>query len=229
LGANGAGKTSTIGAICGLTKPAGGRVIYNDVDIVGLSAHRIVRSGLAQVPAGRKIFAPLSVEDNLLLGGYTTKRRLVLRSRLEKTYDLFPMLKDLRTRHGGLLSGGQQQMLAVGRALMSEPHLILLDEPSMGLAPNMVSTVFAGLRAVADQGVGILLVEQNVRAAFRIAEKAYVLEQGTIVKEGPVRDLAEDQSIADAYLGGRESQHSLPTPLDDAVRYGNDPHATFAL
>ncbi|MDR2186771.1 MAG: ABC transporter ATP-binding protein [Azonexus sp.] len=206
IGANGAGKTTAMRAISGLIKPSAGSVTLAGQAVTGYSAARIARLGLAHSPEGRKVFGPLSVEDNLLLGAY---RRLPhffgFRKKaapdLDKVYALFPRLAERRAQAAGTLSGGEQQMLAIGRALMAEPRVMLLDEPSMGLAPVIVQEVFATIRRLKEAGITLLLVEQFARSALEVADYAYVMERGKIAVEGVPADLQRDQRVLAAYLG----------------------------
>ena len=202
VGANGAGKTSILRAVSGLADIRGGSIFYNERDIVKTSPHDIVTLGISHVPEGRMIFLNLTVKDNLLLGAYirTDKKEIALD--LEMVYGLFPRLKERSAQVSGTLSGGEQQMLAVGRALMSRCKLLLLDEPSMGLAPILVEEVFATIVKVREQGTPILLVEQNANMALSIADRGYVLETGRIVLEGKASALAEMDEVRSAYLGG---------------------------
>ncbi|MBE3598904.1 MAG: ABC transporter ATP-binding protein [Limnochordaceae bacterium] len=202
LGANGAGKSTTLRAISGLVRPASGQVRLDGRPISGLPADAIVSRGVAHVPEGRRVFATLTVEENLRLGAFLRRRDQagVARS-LEWVYSLFPRLAERRRQLAGTLSGGEQQMLAIGRALMAGPRILLLDEPSLGLAPLLVRSIFATLRAIHRQGVAILLVEQNARAALRLAGRAYVLETGHLFAAGESGALAADPRIREAYLG----------------------------
>jgi branched-chain amino acid transport system ATP-binding protein len=202
VGANGAGKTSTLLALSGLVKKAGGKVTLKGQDLSGLSPHRIVESGLVQVAEGRATLTTLTVKENLLLGAYTRSGGDDIAKDLESVYELFPRLRDRASGYAGNLSGGEQQMLAIGRAMMAKPKVLLLDEPSMGLAPIVVQDIFKTLRYINAQGVTMLLVEQNVRQALRIADYAYVLETGSVVLEGPGRTLLLDRQIQKSYLGG---------------------------
>jgi branched-chain amino acid transport system ATP-binding protein len=203
LGANGAGKTTTLNAISGLLAARRGQITYRDQDITQLPAHRIVQLGLAHSPEGRKVFATLTVAENLLLGGFVHRKQpQVVEAAQERVYELFPRLRERRNQLSGTLSGGEQQMLAIGRALMVEPTLLLLDEPSLGLAPLLVREIFRTIQEVNRNGVSILLVEQNARMALRIADRAYVLETGRIILSGSSRELREDEQIQKAYLGG---------------------------
>jgi branched-chain amino acid transport system ATP-binding protein len=201
VGANGAGKSSLLNAICGLVPCAKGRVTFQGRDVTGWASHRTARLGLVQVPEGRKIFAPLSVEDNLLVGAYTLKDRDRRDEITASIFEMFPVLEERRDSPGGLLSGGEQQMLAFGRALMADPKLLLLDEPSMGLAPVMVDVVTEAIGKIAARGLSILMVEQNAGAAFSVASRAYVLEQGKVVLEGPTEKIANDPLVLKAFLG----------------------------
>jgi branched-chain amino acid transport system ATP-binding protein len=199
IGPNGAGKSTLLNTVSGLLRPRAGRIIFEGRDITGWPAARIARSGLLQVPEGRQVLGPLSVEENLLLGGLAAARRAAPLP-LEEIFALFPVLAERRRQTAGSLSGGQQQMLAIGRALMGRPRLLVLDEPSLGLAPIIVSHVFSVLRRLNDDGLTILLVEQNARLALDIGDVAYVLEQGRIVRFGAGADLATDPDIIEHYL-----------------------------
>ena len=201
VGANGAGKTTLLKTLSGLLTPVSGTVHFEGKEITTTSADTRVRSGIAQVPEGRGLFGILSVEDNLLLGAYTRNDHEI-HNDLESVYTRFPILRDKRHDYAGTLSGGQQQMVAVGRALMSRPRLLLLDEPSMGLAPIIVEEIFATIRELNKAGTTIFLVEQNARLALKNSHYTYVLENGTIVKEGKSKDLLNDPAIIEAYLGG---------------------------
>jgi len=200
VGNNGAGKTTLLRAISGVQPVASGAVIFEGENINRMPAHVRVVRGIAQVPEGRQVFTPLSIEDNLRLGAFGRKDAHVARD-LERVYALFPVLHEKRGLLAGGLSGGQQQMLAIGRALMSNPRLLLLDEPSMGLAPVLVNQILATLTSLRTDGVTILLVEQNVAAALAIADRAYVLETGRIALDGNAADLARDPRVRDTYLG----------------------------
>ena len=199
IGANGAGKTTTLRAITGLVPPAGGRVRYDGEDITGWRVHRIARRGLALVPEGRGVFAQLTIEENLAMGAYA--RSGDVSQDLERAFSLFPRLKERRRQTAGTLSGGEQQMLAIARALMSRPRLLLLDEPSMGLAPLMVEKIFEVIRAIAAEGVTMLLVEQNARLALEVSRRAYVLEGGLVALSGEAGALLHDPRIRESYLG----------------------------
>jgi len=201
IGANGAGKTTTLKAICGLLPAASGAIRYDGRAIAGTPAFRLVRQGLAMVPEGRGIFGQLTVEENLRMGAFAQRDARQVRDGLGRAYELFPRLRERRTQTAGTLSGGEQQMLAIARALMSRPRLLLLDEPSMGLAPLMAQKVFETIRSVAAQGVTMLLVEQNARAALELAARAYVMESGTIALSGDARALLSDPKVRAAYLG----------------------------
>lgn len=204
LGANGAGKTTLMKIISGLHPLAKGRLLFNGQNIAGLPAERILRLGVGQVPEGRQIFAPLTVLDNLVLGGYVRFKREgkkeVLQD-LELIFELFPVLKERQKQRAGTLSGGEQQMVAIGRTLMARPKLLLLDEPSLGLAPKVVSGIFKAIRLLQTRGTTILLVEQNAKAALKIADRGYVLETGRIIMEGETEDLLNNKEVQRAYLG----------------------------
>lgn len=203
LGSNGAGKTTTLRALSGLEPVRGGTVTLAGQVISGLPAHKIAALGLAHVPERRRLFAPLTVEENLKLGGYLIRgQQAELKRRIEAQYALFPRLLERRTQLAGTLSGGEQQMVAIARALILQPKLLVLDEPSMGLAPLVVRSIFTIVQRLARQGMGILLVEQNARQTLKISDRAYVLESGSILLEGPAADLARDARVQSAYLGG---------------------------
>ena len=201
IGANGAGKTTTLRAVTGLVRAAGGRVLYDGQDITGLRVPEIARRGLALVPEGRGVFAQLTIEENLAMGAYARKDRAAVASDVERAFTLFPRLKERRSQTAGTLSGGEQQMLAIARALMSRPRLLLLDEPSMGLAPLMVERIFEVVRTIAAEGVTLLLVEQNARLALETSHRGYVLEGGLVSISGEARTLLGDPRIREAYLG----------------------------
>ena len=201
LGANGSGKTTTLRAITGLAAPGGGRIVFEGRELSRLPTHEIIRSGIAMVPEGRRIFANLTVYENLLLGAYFRRDQAVLARDLDLLYDTFPRLAERRTQAAGTLSGGEQQMLALGRALMSRPRLLLLDEPSLGLAPLLVKEVFHIITRLNQQGVTILLVEQNAAAALKIAHHGYVLEVGRVVLAGSGAELLANPELQEAYLG----------------------------
>jgi branched-chain amino acid transport system ATP-binding protein len=207
VGANGAGKTTLLNTIAGLLRPLQGKITLDGADIAGRSTEKIVRVGLSLVPEGRQVVAPLSVEENLLIGAYGRKKGAAAET-LNAIFLRFPRLKERRRQPAGLLSGGEQQMLAIGRALMAGPRVLLLDEPSMGLAPLIVSEIFSLLRELNEQGLAVLLVEQNARKALAIAKRGYVLEGGRIVLEGRASDLAKSPAIIDAYLGAAAPRES---------------------
>lgn len=201
VGANGAGKSTLLRALAGLHRPSAGRVQFEGHDITGMCAEKIVRNGLSLVPEGRQVFAELSVRDNLLLGAYHRRRTSGVADTIEEIFTLFPRLRERTRQLAGTLSGGEQQMLALGRALMAEPHLLLLDEPSLGLAPLAVREVFDRIALLAQTGTTVLLVEQNTRAALRVASRGYVLNRGKIVTAGAREDLLKDPKVEAAYLG----------------------------
>ncbi|GLH67123.1 ABC transporter ATP-binding protein [Geothrix edaphica] len=206
IGANGAGKTTTMRAISGLLRPSHGRVVLDGREVQGLDASRIARLGLAHSPEGRKVFGPLSVEDNLLLGAYGRLPKFLgykagARADLDRIYELFPRLKDRARQSAGTLSGGEQQMLAIGRALMARPKVMLLDEPSMGLAPVIVQEVFRTIRRLKEEGITLLLVEQFAKSALEVADYAYVMERGHIAVEGTPEELGRNERVLAAYLG----------------------------
>jgi len=201
IGTNGAGKTTTLKAIAGLLPVAADAILYNGEPIGGLRAFELVRRGLALVPEGRGVFGQLTTEENLAMGAYARDDAAGVKRDLERVYSLFPRLAERRGQSAGTLSGGEQQMLAIGRALMSRPKLLLLDEPSMGLAPLMVQKIFETIAAVAQEGVTILLVEQNARLALEIGSRGYVMETGLITLSGPARELLTDPKVRAAYLG----------------------------
>ena len=206
IGPNGAGKSTTMRAISGLLKPTRGEIRLDGQRVDGMDASRIARLGLAHAPEGRKVFGPLSVEDNLLLGAYGSLPKFFgFRSKaaggLERVYELFPRLRERRQQSAGTLSGGEQQMLAIGRALMANPKVMLLDEPSMGLAPVIVEEVFAIIRRLKEDGITLLLVEQIAKRALEVADYAYVMERGRIVVEGKPAELQRDERVLSAYLG----------------------------
>ena len=202
IGANGAGKTTIMHSVNGLIPKAAGSVILEDKDVTASPAHKLLGLGMAQVPEGRRIFQELSVYENLQMGFYSAKNKADFDKLLEEVYQNFPILKERKNQIAGTLSGGEQQMLAMSRALMSRPKLLLLDEPSMGLSPLYVSTIFEMIKKVNSQGTTVLLVEQNAKKALSIADRAYVLEIGKIVKTGTGKDLLSDDEIQKAYLGG---------------------------
>jgi len=201
IGANGAGKSTTLRAVSGLVKPSKGRVRFRGEDITGLAAHAIVARGLSHAPEGRGIFANLSVEENLSIGSFLRRDRAAVAKDRDHALSLFPRLRERLRQSAGTLSGGEQQMLAIARALLARPRLLLLDEPSLGLAPQLVQTIFQIVRTIAAEGTTILLVEQNAHMALGVAQVGHVLEVGTLVKSGPARELAADDAIRKAYLG----------------------------
>ncbi len=201
IGANGAGKTSTLGAIAGLVRPSGGKVVFEGENVTGLPAHAMVRRGLVLVPEGRQILAGMTVAENLELGGYQRMDTPALVGEIQQIYHRFPILGDRRHMPAGSLSGGEQQMLAIARGLLAHPRLLMLDEPSMGLAPRLVSEVFDILREVRDAGTTLLLVEQNARKALALTEQAYVLQTGQIAIAGRSEALLDDPGLIAAYLG----------------------------
>ena len=201
IGANGAGKTTTLHTITGLLAPKSGSVLFEGKDITKVPAHKIVSKGMAHVPEGRRVFAELSVYENLKMGAYTRKDKKEIEESLANVYKRFPRLEERKNQMAGTLSGGEQQMLAMGRALMSKPKIILMDEPSMGLSPIFVNEIFDIIRAVSESGTTVLLVEQNAKKALSISDRAYVLETGTITMSGKAKDLLEDEAVKKAYLG----------------------------
>ena len=214
IGANGAGKTTTLHTITGLLAPKSGSVLFEGKDITKVPAHKIVSMGMAHVPEGRRVFAELSVYENLKMGAYTRKNQDEIKKTLDMVYELFPRVRERaeqkaetlsggerKNQMAGTLSGGEQQMLAMGRALMSKPKIILMDEPSMGLSPIFVNEIFDIIRAVSESGTTVLLVEQNAKKALSISDRAYVLETGTITMSGKAKDLLEDEAVKKAYLG----------------------------
>ena len=216
IGANGAGKTSLLNAIGGVVPVAGGRIVWKGTDLSGLPAHRIARMGIAYVPEGRQLFGSMSVRDNLILGSFVhcigdwrlligyiggLLRREPMHSNLERVFALFPILRERQQQKAGCLSGGEQQMLAIGRALMASPQILLLDEPSVGLAPTVVRQILALLARLKEQGLTILLVEQDAVAALRVADRGYIMERGRIVAAGTTRELLMSEKLSQAYLG----------------------------
>lgn len=201
IGANGAGKTTIMHSISGLLEKEG-TITLDGVDVSKIPAEKIVSMGLVQVPEGRRVFSKLTVEENLTLGAYLRKDKDQIQKDLERVYNLFPILKERRKQLSGTLSGGEQQMLAMARALMSKPKILLLDEPSMGLAPILVQEIFNIIKEINDQGTTVLLVEQNAKMALAIADRAYVLETGNIIMSGTGKELSESEQIKKAYLGG---------------------------
>lgn len=202
IGSNGAGKSTTLHTISGLLKPKTGKILFEDCDITGVAAHKIVGMGLCQVPEGRHVFANMTVMENLELGAYLRKDKEGINKDLTEVFTKFPRLLERKYQISGTLSGGEQQMLAMGRALMSRPRLLLLDEPSMGLAPLLVQEIFNIIKEINDGGTTVLLVEQNAKMALSIADKAYVLETGKITLDGTGKDLLRSEDVQKAYLGG---------------------------
>lgn len=202
IGANGAGKTTTLQTISGLLSPASGSIMLNDQDLTKIPSHKIVSLGLAQVPEGRRVFANQTVEENLKLGAYSMKDKAEIAKGLDNAYDLFPRLKERRNQLAGTLSGGEQQMLAMGRALMTSPKIMLMDEPSMGLSPLLVKEIFRIIKDINERGTTVLLVEQNAKMALGIADRAYVIETGKITLEGTGEELSNSEQVKKAYLGG---------------------------
>ncbi|MBP3729081.1 MAG: ABC transporter ATP-binding protein [Lachnospiraceae bacterium] len=204
LGANGAGKSSTLKAICGAVPLSGGSIQIQGQPLAG-SPHEIVRQGIALSPEGRQIFSGLSVEDNLKAGAYSLKDKNQARQNLERVLEMFPVLRERQKQQAGTLSGGEQQMLAIGRSLMSSPKLLLLDEPSLGLAPLIIESIFRSLKQIRQEGTTILIVEQNALMTLEIADYAYVLELGQVSMQGPASSLIREESLIDAYLGGKRT------------------------
>lgn len=202
IGANGAGKTTTLRTISGINKPSQGSITYNGEELLKIEPQKLVNKGIVQVPEGRRIFAPMSVYENLELGAYLRNDKENIKKDLEDVFQKFPRLEERKKQLAGTLSGGEQQMLAMGRALMSKPKVLLLDEPSMGLAPILVAEIFKIIKELNSYGITILLVEQNAKMALSIADYAYVLETGTIAVEGDAKELAQSEEIKKAYLGG---------------------------
>ena len=201
IGSNGAGKTTTLRSIHGILTPREGRIVFRGEEIQGKPAHGMIKKGIAQSPEGRRIFSRMSVHENLEMGAYHRSDRDGIQEDMERVYDLFPRLKERVKQEAGTMSGGEQQMLAIGRALMSRPKLLLLDEPSMGLAPVLVERIFQTVEEINKQGTTILLVEQNANVALEVATRGYVLEAGTIVNAAPAEKLREDPKVREAYLG----------------------------
>lgn len=201
IGANGAGKTTTLQTVSGMLSAKSGSIRFEDRELIRTPSHKIVEMGISHVPEGRRMFSNLTVYENLRMGAYTRKDKKEIEASLERVYERFPRLKERTRQLAGTLSGGEQQMLAMGRALMSNPRILLMDEPSMGLSPLLVSEIFDIIQEINKQGVTILLVEQNAKKALSVANRAYVLETGSIVKEDDARTLMNDESIKKAYLG----------------------------
>ncbi|MEU9836053.1 ABC transporter ATP-binding protein [Streptosporangium sp. NPDC048047] len=202
LGNNGAGKTTTLAAASGLVRPSGGTVVFDGHDVTGAKPHRVTALGLVHVPEGRRVFSTLTVHENLQIGGYLVRDQAEVRRRIDRVYGLLPRLAERRAQQGGTLSGGEQQMLAIGRALVTGPRTLLLDEPSMGLAPLVVASVMELIAQINAEGTSVLLVEQNATAALGIAHRGYVIENGERVLEGPAAELRDDPRVVEAYLGG---------------------------
>jgi branched-chain amino acid transport system ATP-binding protein len=202
LGNNGAGKTTTLAAVSGVVRPRSGTIRAFGEDITRGTPWRIVGQGIVHVPEGRRIFSRLTVQENLQLGGYLVGDRRTVDARIAEVYDLLPLLRQRRGQDGGTLSGGEQQLLAIGRALVAAPRLLMLDEPSMGLAPLVVAQVMELIGRINAGGTSVLLVEQNARAALRVADRAYVIENGEVTLEGPAAELVDDRRVVEAYLGG---------------------------
>lgn len=201
IGSNGAGKSTTLMTLSGVLRPASGSVEFCGQDLREVPAHKRVGLGLVQSPEGRRVFGSLTIEENLDLGAYARKDKAQIKADWDEIYEMFPRLKERRTQAAGTLSGGEQQMLAIGRALMSKPKLLLLDEPSLGIAPLLVKEIFSDLKKIRARGVTILLVEQNAHMALEIADRAYVLETGRVVMEGDAKKIAADPRVKEAYLG----------------------------
>ena len=206
LGANGAGKTTTMHAISGVTKAASGQILFEGEEIRNKQPYDIAKHGISQSPEGRLILSGLTVEENLRIGGYILKSRAQMNRNFEQVYDLFPVLKERRNQQATTLSGGEQQMLAIGRALMMNPKLLLLDEPSLGLAPLIVKSIFQTVKRIAEEGVTILMVEQNARQSLLIADYAYVLELGEVKSQGTAQELLQDEALISAYLGKKRDK-----------------------
>ncbi|MDH3309721.1 MAG: ABC transporter ATP-binding protein [Gammaproteobacteria bacterium] len=202
IGANGAGKTTTLKSLCGMLPPSRGEILFEETLITGRPSHELVRRGISMVPEGRGIFARLTLEENMKIGAYARTDTATIRSDMDRMYDLFPRLAERRHQQAGTLSGGEQQMLAIGRALMSRPKLLLLDEPSMGLAPMLVQKIFETIRRIAEEGMTLLLVEQNAKLALEVSHRGYVMESGNIVLSDSAETLLKDAKIQECYLGG---------------------------
>jgi branched-chain amino acid transport system ATP-binding protein len=201
IGANGAGKSTTVRTIAGLLRPSSGQINFESTDLSTLNAEQTVKRGIALAPEGRHIFPRMSVEENLIMGAYVRRDKEAIQEDMERVFTLFPRLRERRNQTGGTLSGGEQQMLAIGRALMARPRLLLLDEPSLGLAPVLTETIFEVLGEINRQGTSILLIEQNALMALRLANRGYVLETGNVVHHGPAKELMESPEVQRAYLG----------------------------
>ena len=201
IGANGAGKTTTLQTLTGILSPKSGSIVFEGKDLTRTPAHKIVEMGMAHVPEGRRVFADMSVYENLLLGAYTRKDKAEIAESLAGVYKRFPRLEERKGQRAGTLSGGEQQMLAMGRALMSKPRIVLMDEPSMGLSPIFVKEIFNIIKEISAEGTTVFLVEQNAKKALSIADRAYVLETGSITMDGKAQDLLNDEAVQKAYLG----------------------------
>jgi branched-chain amino acid transport system ATP-binding protein len=202
IGANGAGKTTTLKSLCGMLAPSRGEILYEGVPVTGRPSYELVRRGISLVPEGRGIFGRLTLEENLKIGAYARRDHAAIRADMDRLYELFPRLAERRTQQAGTLSGGEQQMLAIGRALMSRPRLLLLDEPSMGLAPMLVQKIFEIIKRIAEEGMTLLLVEQNARLALEVSHRGYVMESGNIVLADSAQSLLKDTKVQECYLGG---------------------------
>ncbi|MCR4300511.1 MAG: ABC transporter ATP-binding protein [Sulfuricaulis sp.] len=202
IGANGAGKTTTLKSLCGMLPPSRGEILFEDTPITGRPSHELVRRGISMVPEGRGIFARLTLEENMKIGAYARNDTADINLDMERLYELFPRLAERRRQQAGTLSGGEQQMLAISRALMSRPKLLLLDEPSMGLAPMLVQKIFQTIRRIAEEGMTLLLVEQNAKLALEVSHRGYVMESGNIVLSDSAETLLKDAKIQECYLGG---------------------------
>lgn len=203
LGSNGAGKTTTLKAVSGVIKPQSGKIMLDGAEIDGKAPYKVAKVGVTQSPEGRLLFPELTVEDNLRVGGYTVKSKAELEKNFERVYKLFPILKERKKQMANTLSGGEQQMVAIGRALMSSPKILLLDEPSLGLAPLIIEEIFEAFKKINEEGTTILIVEQNALQTLKIADYAYVLELGKISMQGPADELIKDSRLVEAYLGGK--------------------------
>ena len=201
IGSNGAGKTTLLNTVTGVVKPSSGQVFLNDQEITNMPSYNLTKMKASISPEGREVFPELTVEENLRIGAYTVKEKAKIKSDYERVYDLFPRLKERARQQAGTLSGGEQQMLAVGRALMSSPELLFLDEPSLGLAPNYVAMIFEMIKEINKQGVTILLIDQNANMALMASDRAYVIENGLVTMSGPAKDISKDPRVKKAYLG----------------------------
>ncbi len=208
LGTNGAGKTTTMRAITGLIRPLGGKITFAGEDLLTIQAHKRVNLGIALSPEGRQVFPNISVEENLFLGSFCPRARPHRKSTLHSVYELFPKLAERRTQKAGLMSGGEQQMLAVGRALMGKPRMLLLDEPSLGLSPKMVQVLFGAISQIARSGISILLVEQNAQAAFAVARRGYAIAMGRVSASGSIAELMESGALQNSFLGSHQPKKS---------------------